>query len=281
MKYLCPRTLADAESALAREDALALAGGSDLLVHLGCDRDWPGTLVDLKNLKELQGVESEGGLLRLGAALTVSELADSREIHSFPALKEACRSFAGRQICNRATLGGNLVNASPAADLVPPLITHEAQLVTTRRRMPVEELAVGPGETCLEAGEILLSVELPWPPDESRDFFFKLAPRDAMSISVVSVAGLLLFRDKEVLAARLALGSVAATVIRAKEAERALEGKCLSPDGIRKAASLAAAASSPIDDLRGSASYRREMVERILIRSLLDLVESGENIVGS
>ncbi len=264
MDYRRPKNLGEAAEALAVSGARGLAGGTDLLLRLGRDEAWPPGLVDLKALPELQGIEGKDGILRLGAATPLSELHESPELRPFPALLRAIEHFAARAIRNRATLGGNLANASPAADTVPPLVVHEAVCVTDRRRLPVAELASGPGETVLEPGEIIVSIELPEPPTDALSFFVKLAPREAMAIAVVNLAALIVEREGRVALARIAMGSVAPTVIRVRDAEGCLEGRVLDDETIAEAADLAAEEASPIDDIRATADYRREMIRRLL-----------------
>ncbi len=264
MDYCRPKTLGKAAGELARPGLRLLAGGTDLLPRLGRELAWPAGLVDLKAIPELRGIERRGGLLRIGAATPLVDLLESSELAAFPALLEACRLFAARAIRNRATLGGNLVNASPAADCVPPLMVHEAVCVTNRRRVPIADFPRGPGETILERGEILTAFELPLPPEGSRSFFVKLAPREAMAIAGVNFAGLIVEREGKVALARIALGAVAPTAIRAKDAESYLEGKALTGEIAVEAASLSAQAASPIDDIRATADYRRLMIERLL-----------------
>lgn len=267
MRYLKARSVEEASAALAG-GARALAGGTDLLVRLGRMEDWPPALVDLKGIAALGGIREQAGGLRLGALVTLAELKAAPQLAAWPALAAACRAFAARQIRNRATLGGNLANASPAADTVPVLAAHGARCVTDRRALPVEELATGPGATSLAPGELITAVELPAPPAGARDFFFKLAPREAMAIAVVGVAGRLEMDGPVVRRARLVLGSVAPTVIRAREAEAALAGRPLTAETAREAAAAAAGAARPIDDLRARASYRRTMVARIVAYEL-------------
>ncbi len=264
MDYSRPKNLGEASKALAVSGALGLAGGTDLLVRLGRDEAWPTGLVDLKAVPEMRGIQSQNGLLRIGAATPLSEVLESGAIEHFPALGSALRSFAARAIRNRATLGGNLANASPAADTIPPLIVHEAVCVTQHRRIAVADLAQGPGKTLLKSGEIIVSVEIPKPPEDARSFFVKLAPREAMAIAVVNLAGLIVQRDDKVVLARLALGSVAPTVIRAKKAEALLEGFPLTEETIRQASLAAAEDASPIDDIRAPAEYRSRMILRLL-----------------
>ena len=268
MRYDRPQTIADAAAALAAGDARALAGGTDLLVRLGREQGWPAGLVDLKSLPELQGIEVRKDVLRVGAAAPLADLHAHPALAAWPALAESLRVFAARAIRERATLGGNLANASPAADTVPPLIVYGARAVTTRRELPVEEVATGPGRTQLEAGEIITAVEIPRPPVGAVSVFHKLAFRDAMAIAVVNVAAQLVLEGRVVREARIALGAVAPTVIRAHAAEAALIGKPLDDARIAACAAAAAADCAPIDDLRGTAAYRRTMVERILVYRL-------------
>ncbi len=264
MRYLRPTRLADAIAALGDNGGRALAGGTDLLVRAGREQPWPDGLVDLKALPELQELHRDDAVLRIGAGLPLSDLIAAPELAPFPILLESMRVFAARQIRERATLGGNLANASPAADTLPPLICHDARCVTDRRVIPVAELATGPGQTCLEADELILAIELPLPRPDSRGFFHKLAPREAMAISRVTVCAWLELKQGEVGEVRIALGAVAPTVIRALRAEEKLRGGALDPQRIAGAAKAAAAECHPIDDLRAGADYRRSMVERLL-----------------
>jgi CO/xanthine dehydrogenase FAD-binding subunit len=272
LDYSRPKNIGEASKALAVSGALGLAGGTDLLVRLGRDEAWPPGLVDLKAVPEMQGIQSQNGLLRIGAATPLSEILESKAIEHFPALDSSLRSFAARSIRNRATLGGNIANASPAADTLPPLMVHEAVCVTQHRRIAVADLFLGPRKTVLKPGEIIVSVEIPQPPDDAQSFFVKLAPREAMAIAVVNLAGLIVQRDNKVILARLALGSVAPTVIRAKEAEALLEGSPLTDDAIKQASLAASEAASPIDDIRATADYRRRMVLSLLDWELRKLI---------
>jgi CO/xanthine dehydrogenase FAD-binding subunit len=156
------------------------------------------------------------------------------------------------------------MNASPAADTMPPLIAYGANCRSDRRVIAAEEICTGPGETCLAGNELLLSIELSIPPPGSLSFFHKLAPRDAMAIAIVGVAACLEVEEGRVLRARIALGAIAPTVIRARQAEAELLGKPLATASIARAATAAMAECKPIDDIRASADYRRRMVGRIL-----------------
>jgi CO/xanthine dehydrogenase FAD-binding subunit len=188
-----------------------------------------------------------------------------------PALQASARLFGSIQIRNRATIGGNLANASPAADMVPPLVAAEAVLVIDgpvgQREVPVAEFATGPGGSVLQAGEWVSTVRIPLP--DGDEGFRKLGGREAMAISIVSLA----WRwrrgdDASLTGVRLALGAVAPTVVRAPEAERALEGRRPEPMVVAEAVRGIGAAVSPIDDVRGSAWYRREVAGRLLEEAL-------------
>jgi carbon-monoxide dehydrogenase medium subunit len=275
MLYAKPASLEAAVSALGEAGAKALAGGTDLLVRLGRREPWPQSLVDLKAIPELRVLAADDGALRAGAAVTLTELAEFPRLREYPALAEVCRVFGARQVRARATLGGNLANASPAADSVPALIVHGAACRSTRRVFSVEELAQGPGESILADDELIVSVELPRAVAGSRSFFCKLASRDAMAIAVVNVAACLVIEDGSVAQARIALGAVAPTVIRARAAEAELTGAPLDQARIELAADAAMAEASPIDDLRGSARYRRLMIGRLLRYHLGRIAKKG------
>lgn len=263
MRYIKAQNIDEVRSAL-RKGARILAGGSDLLVRLGRDEPWPEALVDIKSLPDLGGLRQSAAGFELGATLRIADLHAAPELQDYPALREACRVFAARQIRERATLGGNLANASPAADCVPPLIVHGAICHTSAGDLPVEQLSLGPGVTCLAKGELITGITLPPPKAGSLSFYHKLATRDAMAISIVGVAVCLEMEAGVVSKARVALGSVAPTVIRAHEAEAALLGSSLEPEVVAGAARLARSEASPIDDIRASAKYRSVMIERIL-----------------
>ncbi len=263
MHYSKPDNLGDALAEIAA-GALPLAGGTDLLVHLGARRPWPAAIVDIKGLPELQALSFGDDGLRIGASASLSRLLADDWLASYPALRRACELFAARQIRERATLGGNLANASPAADTLPPLIAYGASCRTDRRTIPAQALATGPGKTCLAPDELLLGIDVPTPAAGAISFFHKLAPRDAMAIAIVGVAANLELEEGRVKRATIALGAVAPTVFRAGNAESELEGRPLTQTSIAAAAKAAMAECKPIDDLRASAAYRRRTVGRIL-----------------
>ncbi|MDX3003430.1 FAD binding domain-containing protein [Kribbella solani] len=264
-----------------------LAGGTDVLVQRRDGRDF-GTLVDVTNLADAPAVvERRDGLLILSALAPIAEL-DRQLGESLPGLRMAIGCFASQQIRNRATLGGNLANASPAADCVPPLVAAEAVLVLRSaagtRRVPVDDFAQGPRRTCLQAGEWVHAVEVPDLNDRVEGFR-KLAGRRALAISVASLAWSWRETPDGLKEVRLAAGAVAPTVIRCKQTEALLNTKqptatanqpTTGPTGVAAPAAVTAAAVtaalqadiSPIDDLRASAAYRRAALAGVLVEAL-------------
>ena len=253
--------------------ALPIAGGTDVMVELNFRTRRPEQLLDLNPVAELRGFSVADGILRLGAGVThtqiVHELAELA-----PALAQAARTVGSPQIRNRGTVGGNLATASPAGDLLPPLIACEAtvELATAsgRRRLPVAEFCTGPKRSVLAPDELIVSLELPLAAGPQE--FSKVGTRNAMVIAVCSLCVALDPRARTVAAA---IGSAAPTVRRAPEAEEfaaaELDWGGASPLDTRVAArfgELVAAAASPIDDVRGTAAYRRHALAVLAARSL-------------
>jgi CO/xanthine dehydrogenase FAD-binding subunit len=248
-----------------------IAGGTDLLVRMRAGRT-VARLIDVSNLQDAPPpVSSRDGEVELSAVAPISRVVRALD-GRLPALAASAVLFGSVQIRNRATLGGNLQNASPAADMVPPLVAAGAILTIEgpkgKREVPVERFATGPGATVLEPGEWIISVRVPLPTGE--EGFRKLGGRRAMAISVASLA----WRwrreeDGRLRDIRLAAGAVAPTVVRARRAEAALEGRRPTGAVVGEAARAIAADVSPIDDVRGSAWYRREAVGRMLEEALL------------
>jgi carbon-monoxide dehydrogenase medium subunit len=246
----------------------------------------PDLLIDLR-LLSLDTIASHASGMHLGAGVTLSQiLADGGLASKFPALVEACREFAGPPIRNRGTLGGNLVNASPAADLVPPLLAYDANVVLASssavRVLPLTEFFTGPGQTVMETDEILTEVRLPIMPPRTAARFIKLGQRCSMAISIVNLTTrLTLDKTSRVSDARIVLGAVAPTPIHAVEAEAILIGQQLSDDLLELAASQASREASPITDVRASKDYRLKMTEVLVRRALEanrdDLQRDGSN----
>jgi aerobic carbon-monoxide dehydrogenase medium subunit len=276
--YHTPENLGEALSLLQRLDGRArlLAGGTDLLLKMQAGAIAPPVLINIKRLPELRGIafdEHEG--LRLGALTTVRELARAGAIQShYPVIAQAAGLMASEQVRSLATLGGNLCNAAPSADLAPPLIALDATAEVVgpagTRTLPLAEFFLGPGQTVLQTGELLQAIRLP--PPRGRAVYLRHTPRVAMDIAVVAAAVWLLVDDALCREVRLVLGAVAPIPLRVRQAEAELKGRSLTPDLIERAAEAAAAGCAPIDDIRASAAYRRRLVAVLARRGLLSLM---------
>jgi len=279
--YLIPGDHAEASALLAAGNGRVrpFMGGTDLLIRTRGGFVRPQAVVDLKGLPGMKEIRpGDDGWLIIGAACTMNQVAMHPLVQArYDLLVQACNSVASYQLRNRATIGGNCCNASPAADTAPALYCLEAvaEIYGPQgiRRIPIAQFFVGPGKTALRSGEFLTSLHLPPSPQDARGVFNKLGRTKMGDISVVSVA---VYRRSGRLADptapatgewRIALGAVGPTPLRAAEAEAALM-QDTSPAGIRVAAALAAAAARPIDDIRASAAYRRAMVAVLARRGI-------------
>lgn len=271
--YTKPQTL-EAASALLMEhngQARPFAGMTDLLIRIERGFVHPQVVVDIKDIPGMTDLlVVRNGDLRIGAAVTMNEVALNPTVQSgWPLLAEGCASVASYQLRNRATVGGNLCNASPAADSAPALICYGASAhifgPDGQRKIPLSEFFLGPGRTALQRGELLTAVTVPFVRGAA-GHFLKLGRTAMGDISLMNVA-VLGWPDSAAPSGsswRIALGSVAPTVIRAPEAERLLSLDT-SPAGLEAASQAAAAAARPIDDIRATAAYRTDMV-RVLTR---------------
>jgi CO/xanthine dehydrogenase FAD-binding subunit len=255
---LTPRSLEEALRLKAeRPDAVPIQGGTDVMVELNFDRARPPALLNLNEVPELRGWSRENGTVRLGSGLTYAEAMEPALAELLPALAEAARTVGGPQIRNRGTIGGNLGTASPAGDALPPLLVSGAEVrlasVEGARTVPLVEFLVGPKRNVLGASELILGVDVAAGTAPSRQTFMKVGPRNAMVIAVVSLA---LRVDDELQAAFGSAGPVP-TLVRA-----GLDEADSFPQRVAEAA-------SPIDDVRGSAGYRRHAL-RILTKRALD-----------
>ncbi|MBM4078275.1 MAG: xanthine dehydrogenase family protein subunit M [Planctomycetes bacterium] len=284
MEYLSPSTLSDAVAlwSVRGDDAQLLAGGTDLVVRMNRTGIRPNCLISLKKLSELKRLECGDGGLALGSLVTMSALEKSPVVQArYSALAQACALVGPAQNRNRATLGGNLCNASPAADTAPALIALDAQLRIVgprgERMAPVEDFFVGPGKTILGRGEILAGIHIPDPPPRSGSAYLRCSPRKAMDISVVGVAARVVLCDdgRTFSDARLALASVAPKPLRAHRAEGVLRRKVLSEAMLRETAEVACAEASPIDDVRGSSAHRADMIRVFVRRALQSAVDAA------
>ncbi|MBU2532480.1 MAG: xanthine dehydrogenase family protein subunit M [Alphaproteobacteria bacterium] len=256
-------------------DCFVLAGGTDLIAQMKAGHRRPSTIIDVKTIPEMTAVSAApDGSLEIGAAVSATSLAGDDRIRArHPALHDAVQLIGSRQIQNRATLGGNVCNAAPSADAVPPLIVDTA---TARilgpggmRTMPLEDLFAGPGRTHLAPSEILVSLVLPSPAARSASAYLRFTPRREMDIAIVGAAArLTLGPDHRIVEARIALASVAPTPIRAPSAEAKLAGHPITAGIIADAATAAQSDAAPISDTRASADYRRELIAVLVRRAL-------------
>ena len=264
MDYRSPRSVKETVDLLAAHDGAAhvLAGGTDLLVKLRAGFVAPQLVVDVKAIPQLRGIETDAGGFRIGAATSCAELGEHRALAAaWPGVVEALQLIGSTQIQGRATLGGNLCNASPAADSVPALIAAGAlcQVVgpNGEREVPVEKIVTGPGRTSLSRGEFVVAFRLPKPRPRSGNAYLRFIPRTEMDIAVVG-AGVALALDEVGVCthARVSLGAVAPTPLLLAEAAQALIGSRVDDKAVAALASAASAACKPIDDKRGTVAYR-------------------------
>ena len=277
-RYFRPRSLDEALEILAQrsDEVRPVAGGTDILVRAKDGALDRGALFDLTGVAELKGIEDRDDHVWIGAASTHTEMMRSALVaRAAPALPAACAVIGGPQIRNRGTLGGNLANASPAADTVPPLYAADAVValasVSARREVPIAEFFLGPRQSVLARDELILGVRVP-KRHGVRAVFLRLGQRQAQAISKVSIAVAMSFRGGRPDFVRVALGAVAPTVIRAPRAEKALlEGGW---PGLQRAKEALRAEVRPISDLRSTAEYRREMAAVLLERAVRRVAEA-------
>ena len=274
MRYEAPTTINAAVKLLAGKARTprVLAGGTDLLVQLRTDRIAPDLVVDVKRIASLRTITSKGGGFRIGAAVASAELGEHKALKkAWPGVVEAATLIGSSQIQARATIAGNLCNASPAADSVPAMIAAGAVVTVQgpngRREMKVEEVPAGPGRTNLKPGEILVSFKLPPRPPGSGDAYLRMIPRTEMDIAVVGLGVNLTIKDGVCTAARVGLGAVAPTALLVEPAAKALIGTRLDAAALEKAAEACRAACRPIDDKRGTVAYRIKTAGVLLKRT--------------
>jgi carbon-monoxide dehydrogenase medium subunit len=264
MKYERPTSMREASQLLAKEkgQAYVLAGGTDLLVRLRTGFIEPDLVVDIKRISGMHTVTKTASGFKIGAAVSGAELGENAALKkAWPGVVEAANLIGSKQIQGRATMTGNLCNASPAADSVPALVAAGAKAVISgpkgKRTIPVEAVPVGPGKTSLKKGEIIESLLLPKRPPRSGDAYLRFIPRTEMDIAVVGVGVSLTLDAKGVVtAARVSLGAVAPTVLLVPEAAKAIVGSKLDAKALDGLAAACSAACKPIDDKRGTKDYR-------------------------
>ncbi len=278
VSYDAPRSLAEALRRLEDDpELMPLAGCTDLMVADPLRRAGTSKVLDLLRVPELRGIRPVTGGLEIGATTTFAEIRNAPEVRqAYPALAEAAGCIGGWQIQNRATLGGNLANASPAGDSLPVLLALGAVVICAhgrgRREVPCEEFFLSYRKTALQRGEIIAAVRLPDPGAGSEQRFRKVGARAAQAIAKVVVALATRIEDGAIVEPRLAAGSVAPIPIRLRRTEEALRGRVVGAEAADLAGRLAAEEVSPIDDVRSTAAYRRHALGRIVRRMVLSLV---------
>ena len=264
--YLEPTSLKEAINLLSRygDRARVLAGGTDLIVQMKMERLAPEYVISIRNIPGLDGISVRDSGLYIGARTSIHTIRNAPQIQTnCPALAEACASFSTMQIQMMGTIGGNLCNASPASDSAPALIAFGAEAVIQgpdgERRLPLEEFFLGPGNPALQKGELLLGITLPHPRPGTGSAFLKIT-RVTADIAKVNAAVMLVRDGHRITDCRLVFGSVAPTPVRAKEAETLLIGQVFSSNLAAEAARVASEEVAPIDDVRSTAWYRRNIV---------------------
>jgi CO/xanthine dehydrogenase FAD-binding subunit len=259
-----------------------IAGGTDLLLLLEQQKYRPDLLIDVSRIPSLRKIETSDGQVLIGSGVTYSQLLTSPTFtHAVPFLADAIRTIGGTQIRNVATLVGNITNASPAGDTLAPLyvLNSRVHLLGPQgsHTVPIEDFILGVRQTALNDEELVTHVSFDIPNQDWRGVFEKLGIRRAMAIAVVSVSALLRIEQSHVVEARIALGAVGPTIIRAFEVEAFLEGLSLNSNTIiEEASSLAGKSAKPIDDIRASAQYRRLAVQGLIRRALRKIQKIDE-----
>jgi len=283
MEYFVPATLSEALSLLKkwRGKAQVVAGCTNMIPDMRSKAVKAEGLIDVSHLKNLSFIKEEKTRIRIGALTTISDMAFSKTINKYaPILSEAARELGNPLLRNRATIGGNLADASPAADTAVPLLVLEATVVTDRegekgRQIPIDRLFVGPNKTILKSDEMIKEVMFFKPDLGEKCAYAKLGLRNAMAISLVSIAVLLKVEEGQCMKARIGLGAVAPTPIRAHRIEDMLIGGKITESLIRACCQKVEREIDPITDVRASAEYRRSMASVLLRRLIQRLLSEG------
>jgi carbon-monoxide dehydrogenase medium subunit len=282
-EYREARTIDEAVEMLSQDDGgRMVAGATDVLIRWRQGAWTPRYVLNIKRIPGLDEVHynpAEG--LRLGALVKIRTLEQHPLIRQhYPALTQAATAFAGVQIRNLATLGGNVCNASPAGDTLPALLAYGASCHLAgpggTRVVPLAEFVQGPSQTTLRPAELLVELRLPPPLPRTGALYIKHSPRSTMDIATIGVASVVSLADEVCQQVRIVLGAVAPTVIRAPEAEALLTGHAPDTERLQQAAQAAMAAASPIDDIRGTAAHRRAIVMPLVQRTLHYAVQMAQ-----
>lgn len=267
MQYVAPKTSKEAAQLLARAKGTArvLGGGTDLLVQMKSGVVEPDLVVDIKKIPATQEVSKGKSGFKIGAAVSGATLRDHKGVNkAWPGVVEAFNLIGSDQVQGRATMAGNLCNASPAADSVPALVAAKAKVAVVgpkgRRTVAVEKIPTGPGSTSLKKGEIIESITLPAPKPKTGDAYLRFIPRTEMDIAVCSAGVSLTLGPRGVVKeARVALGAVAPTVVLVPKAAKAIIGTKLDDEALAKLAAECEKVCNPIDDKRGTIEFRTEV----------------------
>lgn len=284
--YVRAGSVSEVVSLMAQHNGKArvMAGGTDLLVALREGRASTDLVIDVKKLPELTEVSySTKDGLKLGAAVPCYRMYNDKTLSAaYPGLMDSATLIGGTQIQGRASMGGNLCNASPAADSIPSLIAHSAICHIAgpngTRTLPVEQFCVAPGKNCLAAGEFLVALTIPAPVAGFGAAYLRFIPRNEMDIAVVGVGASVVLDESrsKFVSARISLGAVAPTPLFVSEAGEALAGLPVNAESIDKAAKIAQDAAKPISDMRGTAQYRKHLSAVMTRRTLEKAIERAK-----
>ena len=274
MEYFAPKNVTDTVILLWKwkDKAKQIAGGTNIIPDMRAKVLKLDAIIDISHLKNLSYIKEEKGRIRVGGLTTISEIESSQVLKNYtPILSEAANQLGNPLVRNRATIAGNLADASPAADTAVPLLVLEAIVVTEmekgrRREIPIDQFFLGPNQTVLKKDEMIREIIVPKPNSNRKMGYYKLGLRNAIAISVVSVAILMEIQRKECKKTRIGLGAVAQTPIRAYRTEEVLVGREITSELIENCGYEVTKEVQPITDIRASAEYRREMTSVILRR---------------
>jgi len=285
LEYLIPKDFGEIFGAIEKTKGLAkfIAGGTNIIPYMRAETMSPELLIDLNGFEDLKYIREENGLVTIGALTTITDIVESEVIQNkCQILHSAANSLGSPLTRNRATIGGNLADASPAADMAPPLLALEASIHTKRggeegREIPLDQFFLGPNKTVLAESELITQIRFSKPKDSEKGIFIKLGLRNSLTISVVSLAVILDMEGQVCQKARVALGAVAPTIIRASRVETRLTGREINENIIQECADIVKEEISPISDIRASAEYRRSASSVMLIRAIQQVLK-GEGL---
>ncbi|SKC70641.1 FAD binding domain-containing protein [Maledivibacter halophilus] len=275
--YFAPSTLEEAVDYYRKNpEVILFAGGTDLLVGLEYGKVKIENFLDLTNVEELNYICINGNGVKIGAMTTINSVEENPQIISkYPFLADAASKLGSWQIRNTATVGGNICNGAPSAELTPPLLVLDSKVTVIgpdgERTLPLNDFLVGPGKTALYEGEILKEIEVPALPEKAVGVYMCHKWRKSMDVAIANLAVFLVLDGDEIKEARVCLGAVGPTAFRASETEKVLLGNVLKEDVIIKASETAASEAKPITDVRASADYRRRMISVCMKRALTNL----------